>query len=67
MKIDDLIQLMRLSSTSKVRAYLHDLSKSAAKGPGPERAFLTELEYMFQRCKRTSAKEAWPTMIENET
>lgn len=63
MTVPELIQLMRLSGTDKVRAYLTQEEKLAATF-GPSRCFLAQLEEMFLKCKRDSVAEAWPPMFE---
>lgn len=57
-RIDSLIQLMRLSGTDKVRAYLEQKEKLGRT------QFIYELEEMFEKCKRSSLSEAWPEMTD---
>ena len=61
MNPDDLIQLMRLSSTSAVRAYLHDLYEQVESDPNGNAALVySGLIDMFKQCKRADISEAWP-------
>lgn len=55
-RVDDLIQLMRLSGTDKVREYLEEWNNNKIT----DKQFLSLLEHMFQQCKRDSIAEAWP-------
>lgn len=61
MTIDDLIQLMRLSGTDKVRAFLYEQERLALRGNARARGFIDQLEIMFTECKRNSISEAWPS------
>lgn len=65
MTVDELIQLMRLSGTDKVRAFLEH-EKKLSETFGPSRVFLLQLEAMFLACKRSDISEAWPTMPQNK-
>lgn len=50
---DDLIQLMRLSATSKVRAEVERAYKT-------DQIFYEKLVNLFLRAKRSDTSEAWP-------
>lgn len=53
MNPDDLIQLMRLSGTDKVRKEVREIYEK-------DREFFDKLAGLFQRCKRGGMEEAWP-------
>lgn len=62
MNPDDLIQLMRLSGTDKVRAYLHRLYEQVQADPNGRAAIVySGLIDMFSLCKRSDILEAWPS------
>lgn len=50
---DDLIQLMRLSGTSKVRVEIEKIHHTSPY-------FFHLLCELFSRCRRDSAADAWP-------
>lgn len=49
---DDLIQLMRLSGTDKVRKEVREIYEK-------DREFFDKLAGLFGRCKRSDISEAW--------
>lgn len=64
MTVPDLIQLMRLSGTDKVRVYLERTAKRASRGDSISAEFLEQLEIMFLQCKREDISEAWPPVLQ---
>ncbi len=66
MSTDELIQLMRLSGTDKVRTYLTEMRRYADEGDLTATMFLDMLSHMFLLCKRSSIAEAWPSPDETQ-